>query len=47
MSKIKEVRNLKDKNTVYQNIYELLRETAEGTMNEYGEGSVLYVVEEK
>jgi hypothetical protein len=47
MSEYKEIKNLSDKNSVYESMYNLLKEVAEGTMERYGEGSVLYIVAEK
>ena len=44
MSECKESKNLADKNTVYENMYKMLKSVAEGNMDENGEGSVLYIV---
>lgn len=47
MSECRESKNLTDKNTVYENMYKMLKSVAEGTMDENGEGSVLYIVSER
>ena len=46
MSKMKKIDGLKNKNEVYENMYKMLKEVGEGTMDEYGEGSVMYIVSE-
>lgn len=41
------IKNVVKQNDLYQHIYDLLKKTAQGTMKEEGEGSVLYIVAEK
>ena len=47
MSACTEKKNLQDKNTIFANMWEMLREVAEGTMAKEGEGAVLYIVSER
>lgn len=47
MSVCKERKGLVDKNKIFLNMWEMLRETAEGTMDKEGEGSVMYIVSER
>ena len=44
MSKMMVVENLSQKNKIYQNMFKMLKCVAEGTMNEYGQGNVMYIV---
>ena len=46
MSKMSYVEGLKEKNKVYENMYNMLKQTAEGPMDVFGEGSVMYMVVE-
>lgn len=44
MSRCKAKRGLKDKNSIMATMWEMLKEIAEGTMAEEGEGSVMYII---
>lgn len=39
------IKGIRKQNELYQQIYDLMKKTAMGTMAEEGEGSVLYIVE--
>lgn len=41
------IKSISKQNDLYSNIYELMKKTAQGTMKEEGEGSVLYIVSER
>lgn len=41
---MEKIEGLVDKNKIYSSMYKLLKKIAEGSMEECGEGSVLYIV---